>query len=769
MIDQCSAQAKSMSKFFKDNRKRGASLITTLVILTFVAILGFMTLSIAILNARMRGMNLSSNRNFYEVESAADEIYAGLGQDVTDLLNEAYQQTYRNDSIGNPAADRTNDDMNHAFRSNFLTKFEEFAGIKVSAVENKTAVDGSKLTDFCTLLRNYSDHPKAVGVSMKEIEFSRDSSSDLNAYNEIRMKELCITYEDLNRGVKSSVTFDMDFSLPEFVFTADSSMNQLSDYALISGLNTSGGASDQDGILEVNKDGNAEIIGNFKTNGIEINKSHLITSSPRILCGGDILISDSSTLGVNLDKTQGTGTSLWADNVILSHGSTLTVNRTDLYLGNDLVMDGDSNTAKIGGSLTGYGAGVPDDSGNNTSSSIVMNGKNNLLDLNGLRSLILAGRAYLDLSDRDEADSGTYPLSESVAVQASQLIYLIPPEDLTVSDGSNSYVPMSNPIIESNTGVTITDTASGSSCLVSADPVPSAGSGIYAYSDGNSKIYVFRNFDNDTDRNAYLKNYLADHAESFNDLMKLSFSNKKYGIKVGDNTNKIIKTAGDLYTVYDGSADGNVFNLVSDGNANEDWNSFHQSVSQQFEQEQKSIANCIDWSKLNAVGDQNLTSDHGQLMICSGNAEVKVKDSNATVNSQALKKGAWLIAGGNVNVTGSGTIEGTIIAGGDVTVTGIGTFEGTIVAGGKVIISPEPKSSITLRYPVNKTYDQDLNKLLAEAAKNNPDNKDDLAEIRAFLRIPESASEQIKYTDWISKANWRREYHSIENDEDAAG
>ena len=52
--------------------------------------LGIMALSSALLNVRMRDLNRKSDKNFYYLETALDEIYAQTGRMASDILKENY-------------------------------------------------------------------------------------------------------------------------------------------------------------------------------------------------------------------------------------------------------------------------------------------------------------------------------------------------------------------------------------------------------------------------------------------------------------------------------------------------------------------------------------------------------------------------------------------------------------------------------------------------------------------------------------------------------
>ena len=117
-----------------------------------------------------------------------------------------------------------------------------------------------------------------------------------------------------------------------------------------------------------------------------------------------------------------------------------------MYIANDLVLSGKGSSVSLAGQYYGYGntdtvtkttqenlAVNPAD----TSSSIVVNGKDSSVDLTGLTTLQLGGRAYVALPQEGEADNGLphVLMGESISVKSNQIAYLVPPECIGTLDG----------------------------------------------------------------------------------------------------------------------------------------------------------------------------------------------------------------------------------------------------------------------------------------------------------------------------------------------
>ena len=132
-----------MKKQKKDNR--GAAMILVIVSIAFIGMLVAMIVYMAYCNYLMKGTDRVAKNNFYSAESALDAINAGLQQDVSDSMAEAYVQTMQNSS--GLSADQMS--------LNFQTLF--FGKIKEKIADNPTATDPTwKLSHLTDMLTNDS-------------------------------------------------------------------------------------------------------------------------------------------------------------------------------------------------------------------------------------------------------------------------------------------------------------------------------------------------------------------------------------------------------------------------------------------------------------------------------------------------------------------------------------------------------------------------------------------------------------------------------------
>ena len=72
---------------------KGNSFIMVIATVSFLSVLVAAILVAIALCYRMRAIDLNSRDNFYYLEQAMDEIYAGVGGDTVNYLKQAYEET----------------------------------------------------------------------------------------------------------------------------------------------------------------------------------------------------------------------------------------------------------------------------------------------------------------------------------------------------------------------------------------------------------------------------------------------------------------------------------------------------------------------------------------------------------------------------------------------------------------------------------------------------------------------------------------------------
>ena len=124
---------KIKRKLKKDN-DHGSSFVLVIVATTFMCILAAALLMGTLMTYKLKFYKLNSLNNFYEVETALDEIYAGVGAATNEHLYSAYTTTaelvvvYDTDKHAYTTMD--NDEANQLFKKLFITGFTNDANYK---------------------------------------------------------------------------------------------------------------------------------------------------------------------------------------------------------------------------------------------------------------------------------------------------------------------------------------------------------------------------------------------------------------------------------------------------------------------------------------------------------------------------------------------------------------------------------------------------------------------------------------------------------------
>lgn len=124
---------KIKRKLKKDN-DHGSSFVLVIVATTFMCILAAALLMGTLMTYKLKFYKLNSLNNFYEVETALDEIYAGVGAATNEHLYSAYTTTaelvvvYDADKHAYTTMD--NDEANQLFKKLFITGFTNDANYK---------------------------------------------------------------------------------------------------------------------------------------------------------------------------------------------------------------------------------------------------------------------------------------------------------------------------------------------------------------------------------------------------------------------------------------------------------------------------------------------------------------------------------------------------------------------------------------------------------------------------------------------------------------
>lgn len=690
-------------------------MVMALTIISFIAILGVLAMSTSLLNIQMRSLNRSSDRNFYYLETALDEIYARVGMISSDVLKDSYadvlgglyaEETGENaggvdglETLGQSGGKTPsrNERANLKFGKQAIDRLLMELNLDLGNLEGDAVLHDGIITDpeVCgdaaetlkkyaeTFFKTEAGKAKESGTALSDGTGQTDSTGKMNGteqtegtalegvldasvaaivleqeeqdilgasqeggkalyYRGLTFQGFCLTYTEYETGIQSSLTVDLRIRVPYVRFTNDG--DTLFDYVLVAneGIRM-GDGSGSSGILDeddVNYD--QSLKGNIYGGFITIDKTSVQADSRLLTAKGALTIQNQGKLSMGSFGSQGkngqrkTGkaveegdpdkwepgdpetskedefddeneekgtfaldsgnrlNTVWAENIDVVFSSGLSSRNTDFYVQDDMTLKGDENQVKLNGRYYGYGNEGA--SGEKTyipskSSAILLNGKKDTVDLRGLDFLMLAGRSYLNfnLSDKNRGGQQVYPMGESLAVKATQSMYLVPEQSIGLIYGTDPQPKPagSNPVIlpegveSMEVTVTIPDdiakimgTAAGTTVRFtvgggsSAEITAETGAHVFVIESKN-KYYIYYDFSEPDDekennrgnekRSLYFEHYLSENVASFNSYLEQARVTGKTGEGgIYLNEDGQILSSGSLYQVAGNSASGPV-------------------------------------------------------------------------------------------------------------------------------------------------------------------------------------------------------------------
>ena len=448
--------------FGKKNKRddRGSAIVIVIIAMALIGILASTILWASYLNYRIKINDLKVKNSFYSAETVVEQILAGVKKDIVSAsVNEAYQEVVSNwDALGT-------DDNRESY---FITAYIDAVVGKLKATPSgaPNQYDKSVIEAFVDSEMWLESDPKHDGHIDKDVWDAAaptfKAATALNGYS-MSIKNICVEYYD-SEGLLSIINTDIAIDVPKLRFTQAGTVDRLYPYVLIgdNGIVTEDGKT-----ITIN----GSIYGGVDTSagaasdkgGIRIgsNSRVMVEDASYIISGGDIVVGNDSIIGnlvhqgaelIVRDVTSGGvgfKTNVYAQGLAVN-GSHLDISGK-VFIANDLILSGRSSDVSLAGQYFGYGATQtttdseeqPDGTSKSvnpaaTSSAIVINGRDSSVDLTGLNTLQLAGRAYVSLSTQENVDDDGLPhvlMGESISVKSNQIAYLVPSECVGTLDG----------------------------------------------------------------------------------------------------------------------------------------------------------------------------------------------------------------------------------------------------------------------------------------------------------------------------------------------
>jgi hypothetical protein len=650
-----------MMKRFKEKKSgdnRGSTIIVVLVTMAFLTVLASVLLYLSLVNLQMKKIDKAGKINFYSAEGVMNEIRAGVQEAVSDAIKDAYTGVL----VSYNTASEEDQALN--FRNLF---FSELRTYKIGSTNlfnaSGTAYDPAALKAFVAV------KPAGTVVVVGGTQAVESVPDGTGSVLSVVLKDISVRYNA--NGYETSVTSDIRIQAPQLPYTsAISRQTAMPDFAIVAK-----GALEQQG-----GGGTVSIFGNVYAGSVVISGSgdtFNVQNAPYFVAAGPVTVSGGA-LSLNINS------SLWARDIKLDAGGNLTA-AGDAYIANDLNLYGNSTKAVLSGRYFGYGDSTTEP---NNSSSIIINGKNTVLDMSALRVLMLAGHSFVNFN---AGVNGYVLMGESVSVRSNQLAYLLPDSCLGQIGGK----PVSNPYeytgaapsaAELQNAVDLSQQINGKP--LSAYGIDSAADHVkYIYKSVGAMNLIYFCFDfPDTARaNAYFKDYYDSNGPMIQKYLDI------YSDGIILSGNSIKSLSGDAFTFSEGINDSD-----DEGDTDDTMGTVIEAPgvpSATVDEIGSSFQNlCVTLSRTESAGGYESAYDyfvnHDDLNALTGtayfpdeeNPKAVVSSGDYILDSSAADTVHIVIASGDVTVSGS--YSGLILAGGSVTLQSgvVGTASRALVA-----------------------------------------------------------------------------------------
>lgn len=371
---------KRLKRKLKHTDDHGSSFVLVIIATTFMCILAAALLMGAYMTYKLKYYKLNSLNNFYEVETALDEIYAGVGAATNEHLYSAYTTTAElvvvYDTKKNEYTTIDNDEANELFKKLFMTGF--IADVNYKNIRNVTDTfqsfisneydaslnpNGVKL-DTSNLKLIYTDEAgkkstqyyTAKGTTKIEREpgFSNDKVKDVTFKNVCLKRSIALSGAEAattSGTYEQSITTDIVLSEPEYNVSFDSSStttNSLYEYAILADMGLEVGDDDDTMATDLqikgniyaasdyyNKDYNdaaaTKVTGKYDRTGatkwgstIDSTYSGIFANgkNTKLTLNSDVVICPGSLAAYNgaqvsVSGRSGTLSELWTDNIVI--------------------------------------------------------------------------------------------------------------------------------------------------------------------------------------------------------------------------------------------------------------------------------------------------------------------------------------------------------------------------------------------------------------------------------------------------------------------
>ncbi len=747
-------------RHFPKLNNEGASLITVIITIGFIAILAGTIMMTSLVNFKMKRVNVYAKDTFYSAEQVLDEINIGLQRYISDSLSSAYMDVMQNYSQYSVEQKRMK--MQTNFYENMWEKLEVAGSAhKKYEIKNETAGTGLEyLLKDTTKWRG--DDTTGYGAIVRAVadDGSLALAGDMETYDTgIVLKGLRIYYKD-SKGFISVIETDIRLTYPELDFAATTALPDIASHVVIADAG-------------MTLDGNTPLAveGNFYADSVKSHGTVQNSRKPITHTGDGRLVVKHDMYLENASFSSEESASLWAEGIETYGGSLNLAGET--MLADDLNVNGDGSVITLSGIYNGFGSSISDP---DNSSAILINGTNSSLDLSGIEKITLAGHAYVgtkkDVAPEEEEQKGKSSdnvfTGESIAVKSNQLMYLIPPECIGVENATGKSLYRKNPLTSAEYALiqekvkneptaytevsldveveklnsTLTDYIAKEGGLAKPEKV-------FVQTSDKPLVYYYMKFDNEESANRYFALYYNSNKETYDAYIKSYVT--AFDFPSTATVTRIKLAANGIYG--DETQGYNLLANTVDGAST-------QLADNQLRYQEKFAALCtmLTDNYLEIAGAPMAPDKNGQILfenlVDETMLETYIQAGSATDTLQmsesygdvVLTKSDYTVTDSNVHL---------VIAGGNVTID-VPHFEGTVFANGEVTATGNVQSMKTDSEAVNAMlrYVQEVDGKKAMVAQVLRAGKEF---VFAAEDLQDSEDAVTSMADLIVYENWKKE------------
>lgn len=424
-------------------RNSGSSIVIVIIAMAMIGILATTLLWMSYINYKIKVNDIRNKNSFYSAETVVEQIVAGLQKETSDAVAVAYQEVLSNWEELYSESNRYS-----SFATMYLDTLVKHLhdSEKGDGYYNRDILEGYVDT---TIWKNVNKTAWKNGTDETDASKAKAPVMELVNGSSLILRNVFVSYMDGDR--LSIVSTDLCLDVPEIVFTRSGSIDDLYDYLLIGNQ----GISLTQGSGQVTGDGSIYAGTDDKgKGGITINpaSSLAINNGRYVISKGEIDVVGPGA-GFIVRDAKETGSSVYAKSLDLQSGVVSLDSKT--YIANDLTLSGNGSKATLTKEYYGYGTstetGLEDsETDQENSSAIIINGQNATVDMSGVNTLMLAGRAYIGtnttkeeldqnaaaaVEDASKKNEKAVLMGESITVKGGQIAYLVPAECLGIYNG----------------------------------------------------------------------------------------------------------------------------------------------------------------------------------------------------------------------------------------------------------------------------------------------------------------------------------------------